>query len=132
MSNTDYNMFSGHWGEKKVHGMAQKFRPTFQRPLFRPTGISHNTDREEKKVQAIGVGDHFPGAEVLHKMASFSVIMLLGWGTTFRELKVLSKMTTGVEDHLPGAQRVVKNQHWCGGPPSGSLGAVKNAPLFYH
>ena len=28
---------------------------------------------------------------------------LLGWGTTFRELKVLSKMATGVGDHFPGA-----------------------------
>ena len=28
---------------------------------------------------------------------------LLGWGTTFQELKVLSKMATGVGDHFPGA-----------------------------
>ena len=26
---------------------------------------------------------------------------LLGWGTTFRELKVLSKMATGVVEHTP-------------------------------
>ena len=40
--------------------------------------------------------------------------MSLGWGTTFRELKVLSKMptffvnhATGVGDHFPGARGAV-------------------------
>ena len=27
----------------------------------------------------------------------------LGWGATFRELKVLSKIAIGVGDHFPGA-----------------------------
>ena len=42
----------------------------------------------------LGWGTTFRELKVLSKMPTFSSIMLLGWGTTFRELKVLSKMPT--------------------------------------
>ena len=53
-------------------------------------------------------------------MPTFSEIVPLGWGTTYLELRVLSKMpsvfvnhATGVEDHFLGAQVAVKMQFFC-------------------
>ena len=41
----------------------------------------------------LGWGTTFRELRVLSKMPTFSEVMLLGWGTTFRELKVLSKIS---------------------------------------
>ena len=115
------------------------------RPQFRPTGSSILTDFVAKRffdegsdpVRPIPQDPHRNSAQndvlasspsffldpiVTKTLFLFQTILskwLLGWGTTFRELKVLSKMATGVGDHFPGDQGAVKNGHWGGGPLSG-------------
>ena len=61
---------------------------------------------------AIGVGDHILGVQGAVKngywgggpsSGVFQGAVILAWGATFLEFKVLSKMATGVRDHFPGA-----------------------------
>ena len=99
------------------------------RPPCRPTGSSFLTCFVEKRffdegsdpVRPIPQDPHQNSAQndvlasspsffldpvVTKTLFLFQTILskwLLGWGTTFRELKVLSKMATGVGDHFPGA-----------------------------
>ena len=99
------------------------------RPPFRPTGSSIPALFVEKRffdegsdpVRPIPQDPHRNSAQndvlasspsffldpfVTKTLFLFQTILskwLLGWGTTFRELKVLSKMATGVGDHFPGA-----------------------------
>ena len=104
--------------------------------LLRDLRILHEYDKNETEIKVLSkeLNDH--EKSLFHfqalKNCSEGILcfdfrsQLLGWGTTFRELKVLSKMATGVGDQFPGAQGAVENGYWGGGPLSGSLRCCQN------